>query len=74
MLMARSYSFVPFFPATKPVMPAVESEMKLKKSNWKQQETNELLKVPAYQLGDFDVWGATAMILSELKDLCKNNL
>ena len=33
--------------------------------------TNELLKVPAYQLGDFDVWGATAMILSELKTCVK---
>lgn len=36
--------------------------------------TNKLLQVPAFQLGDHDVWGATAMILSELKDLCKNNL
>lgn len=36
--------------------------------------TNKILQVPAFHLGDYDVWGATAMILSELKDLCKNNL
>ena len=35
---------------------------------------NKILQVPAFHLGDYDVWGATAMILSELKDLCKNNL
>ena len=32
---------------------------------------NKILQVPAFHLGDYDVWGATAMILSELKDLCK---
>lgn len=36
--------------------------------------TNKILTVPAFKLGDYHVWGATAMILSELKDLCKNNL
>lgn len=39
-----------------------------------QTATGHELFVPAFKLDDFDVWGATAMILSELKDLCKKNL
>lgn len=30
------------------------------------------IDVPVYKLNDYTVWGATAMILSEIKELCKS--
>lgn len=32
------------------------------------------INVPVYKLNDYTVWGATAMILSEVKELCKKVL
>lgn len=35
---------------------------------------SELIDVPCYDIGDHAVWGATAMILSELKEVLKKSL
>lgn len=32
------------------------------------------INIPVYKLNDYTVWGATAMILSEVKELCKSVL
>ena len=32
------------------------------------------IQVPAFQIDKYIVWGATAMILSELKELLKNTI
>ena len=32
------------------------------------------IEVPCYKLNNWTVWGATAMMLSEIKDLIKENI
>ncbi len=35
---------------------------------------NVSIETPIFKLNDYTIWGATAMILSEVKELCKNVL
>ena len=50
------------FPVHDLLLPSVKSTMMVERKDW-------LMEVPCYLIGGHQVWGATAIILSELEAL-----